>query len=110
MTFESILNEHRKGWDVIENEQKLFSLDFVNYEVPFFEFKVIGAQCQEEKVGEILRSNGRDPQKNLKYKNRVLDVVVDDESFAGGYDGLLVRFRDCRLYQNLKWWQKILNS
>ena len=101
-------NELVGGWDVMEDGKRLFSLEFVTCDPPFFDFKVVQADCPPEKVGEILNSVRREPRQNLIYKSRATGALVDDTSFAGGYDGQVARVRDYRAHKNLKWWQRLV--
>jgi hypothetical protein len=90
------LNEHYAGWDVIENGVKLFSLEFITSDQPFYRFKVIDVNCPQENIKQILNSAGREPREGLVYKNRLSQSIIPDEWFCGGYHDDVAGIRDFR--------------
>jgi len=98
--------EHAAGWDILENEVKLFSLEFIENDMWYYRFKVIDFNCPQERLIEILNSAGRQPIEGLVYKNRLSQCVVPNEMFCGGYhgDGVAV-IRDFR--PPTKWWSGV---
>jgi hypothetical protein len=98
----SRLEEHAAGWDVVENGVRLFSLEFAGNDMWYYRFKVIDGNCPPERLIEILNSAGRQPIEGLVYKNRLLQFVVPDGMFCGGYHDEVAGIRDFRPYP--PWW------
>ena len=94
-------DEHAAGWDVMENGIKLFTLEFVETDQPFYKFKAIDMHCPEEKLVKVLSSAGREPIDGLVYKNRLSQSVVPDEMFCGGYHDGIAGLRD---FRPRPWW------
>ena len=88
--------EHGAGWDVMENDTRLFSLDFIGTDQPFYRFEVSNMNYPKERVIEILNSAGRQPIKDIVYKNRLSLERVPDEMFCGGYHDEVAGIRDFR--------------
>lgn len=107
LDLERKMTEHAAGWHVIENGQRLFSLEATQPDPPFYRFRVIDANCSSEQISEVLNSSKREPRASLVYENRKYKNLVEDQYMFGGYNDGDVSIKDYRNIYIPRWWHKL---